>query len=153
MTARQENVRDALEVLADEAGVPILAAAALAEVEEWETRLAEITSAYEASVVDQTRLEAAEAERDLLQRALNSMDSHAVRLMGEAVAEADRLKAALEDFANHGTRFDCNPTVVVHHTPEWIASQEWWQNRATEMDAAVRNRARAALAPADRNTT
>jgi len=69
--------------------------------------------------------------------------------MHQRAAEAAlaRLREALRDFADHGTRFDCNPTVMVHNTPEWIASQEWWQNRATEMDVSVRNRARAALAP------
>jgi hypothetical protein len=69
-----ENVRDALRYCVN----GDLHAAALAEVEEWEdaidgwieraeaaeAALAEITSAYEASVVDQTRLEAAEAEAD-----------------------------------------------------------------------------------------
>jgi len=80
------------------------------------------------------RAEAAEAEAEVQKR-----------LYEASVKDRVRLREALTDFAEHGTRFDCNPTVMVHNTPEWVASQEWWQNRATQMDVAVRNRARAAL--------
>ena len=80
------------------------------------------------------RMFAAEAEAEVQKR-----------LYEASVKDRVRLREALTDFAEHGTRFDCNPTVMVHNTPEWVASQEWWQNRATQMDVAVRNRARAAL--------
>jgi hypothetical protein len=85
-------------------------------------------------------------------RSLNEQVVGAVDLLESAVAERDKLREALTDFAEHGTRFDCNPTVIVHNTPEWVASQEWWQNRAVQMDTAVRNRARAALAPTKEGT-
>jgi hypothetical protein len=83
---------------------------------------------------DDLALVAAEAEAEVQKR-----------LYEASVKDRVRLREALTDFAEHGTRFDCNPTVMVHNTPEWVASQEWWQNRATQMDVAVRNRARAAL--------
>jgi hypothetical protein len=67
-------------------------------------------------------------------------------------ARIDTLETFASDLAKHGTRFDTNPTVKIHNTPEWIASQEWWQNRATEMDVSVRNRARAALADGTKET-
>ena len=85
-------------------------------------------------------------------RSLNEQVVGAVDLLESAVAKRDKLREALTDFAEHGTRFDCNPTVIVHNTPEWVASQEWWQNRAVQMDTAVRNRARAALAPTKEGT-
>lgn len=70
-------------------------------------------------------------------------------LIGErdaAVAERDKLRDALEDFATHGTRFDCNPTVMVYgENPQWMENHAWWVTRAGAMDKAVRDRARAAL--------
>jgi hypothetical protein len=104
------------------------------------------------------RLDAAEAEvarlKLLLTQAKKKMSLRSYQAIvvraeeGRSAAEAEvaRPREALADFAEHGTRFDCNPTVMIHNTPEWVASQEWWQKRATDMDVAVRNRARAALA-------
>ncbi len=103
-SGRMENVRAALAVL-DEDGLGVVgrarAAAALAEVEEWETRLA----ATETQATEQwRRAEAAEVE-------------------------ADRLKAALTA----------------------IAERDWVENVLDPQHAAMA--ARAALVPADRNTT
>jgi hypothetical protein len=52
---------------------------------------------------------------------------------------------ALEDLATHGTRHDCNPTVM------WPTSEvhAWWVQRAHSMDKSVRDRARRALAALD----
>jgi hypothetical protein len=64
---------------------------------------------------------------------------------------ADDYADTLRDFAVHGTRYDCNPTVMVHGDNEaWMKSHQWWVDRAEGMDRAVRSRARAAL---DRHTT
>jgi hypothetical protein len=88
-------------------------------------------------------------------RATDWQDMASIWRRRAEVAEAriDTLETFVSDLAKHGTRFDTNPTVMVHNTPEWVASQEWWQNRATQMDVSVRNRARAALADGTKETT
>jgi hypothetical protein len=123
MSARQEKVREALmRPAVDRADYERLAAA-LAEVEEWETRCARgdelLSQAGRA-------LEAAEADlnetRSLLLKATDD------RRLRAAEAEADRLRAAVEEI----TDWDC---------------PEGWGGAGF---AHVRQIARAALAPADK---
>ena len=86
--------------------------------------------------------EAALAERTEQRDHVGKMAADAA--VGQAKAEAAlaTTRQALTDFAEHGTRYDCNPTV------RWPMSEvhHWWVERATGMDNAVRERASRALA-------
>ncbi len=107
-SGRMEQTREALRWNSTGLRLP-----ALAEVEEWETRLAEAEKLYG---IFRARYEDKYTEWD-------AAKTNAVK---DAMAEADRLKAALE--------------AVVATDSKWI------RHPGVEI-------ARAALAPADRNTT
>ena len=62
------------------------------------------------------------------------------------------MEKALRDFAEHGTRFDTNPTRIVPTDPVSLERDSWWANRAHEMDKNVRRRARAALSAREKGT-
>ncbi len=160
-SGRMENVREALALM--DALIPgPLVAAALAEVEEWEALRGRIkfcpycahgyewqdSDPVEGPCAGCARAEAAEAEAAKWNE-----------IAFVAMAEADRLKAALGDPADLARRF--------HETYERLAPSFGYDTRP---DSAVpwdevpeRNRnlmiavcaevARAALGPADRNTT
>ncbi len=109
MSDRMEKTREALGRLTDANfnADRQLSVAALAEVEEWETRLADTKEAFRLLAVeqehDEARAEAAEAERDELKRLCEKADedfhrAHDARFAAEA--ERDRLLAALKEIAD-----------------------------------------------------
>ena len=59
----------------------------------------------------------------------------------DAKAEVARLRTALEDFRDHGTQHDLNPTLV-----QGVEPSGSWYRYIAQMDTFVRNVARRALA-------
>lgn len=143
MTVRMEKVRGLIEALDADAlhanRTRPRCVAALAEVEEWETRLAFVQGERErngrTAIENRDRAEAAEARQQTWEKRLEFLyQGGTMREMMEraeaAEAEADRLKAALEHLGH----------------PNYGA-------KPTGRDAAdMASYARAALAPADRDT-
>ena len=62
------------------------------------------------------------------------------------VAEVERLRRGLKDFADYGVRHDLNPTRIIGPDQDWKEVERWWTNRCSSMDAAVRERAKHFLA-------
>lgn len=73
------------------------------------------------------------------------MESDPIELVNRLLAaerETERLREALEDFAQHGTRHDLNPT----HVRLGEGPAGGWEQYIARMDDSVRQRAAAALA-------
>ena len=108
--------------------------------------------AYVLSLVAAVR--EAEAERDRAERALRHFkecaDTPLMRdVLAErdaAVARAERAERALRDFAEHGTRYDLNPTRMIRNDDGWMMVDSYWTRRVAGMDNAVRERAARGLA-------
>lgn len=56
------------------------------------------------------------------------------------------LREFVEDLANHGLRFDLNPT---HKFKDMITSETFWHEYAKRMDLETRKRAQSALDKSD----
>jgi len=63
--------------------------------------------------------------------------------MDEMKSERDKYRAIVEDFANHGTRHDLNPTM--HFTGDEMEMAKWCIGYMKSMDNYVRNIAKEAL--------
>lgn len=174
MTARQEKVREALEF----AGRMLTSdsdtfAAALAEVEEWEAQRRDDESIIQQQIAAyaelRSRAEAAERERDEAMRAAGLIhqatagtitDHHDRLLQAEnhyraraeaAEAEADRLKAALAELKHEATRA-CQFLPMTYSLASERDFKDDNVSRAGHILRVALRDARAALAPADRNT-
>jgi hypothetical protein len=87
---------------------------------------------------------------DVWKEGYRSGQSNADKVLREEVA---RLREALEDFRDHGMRTDTNPTGMFHDCGHFTLEVRTWQDYLESADAAVRERARQALAPADDKST
>ena len=67
-----------------------------------------------------------------------------IRWVDKLTAERDRLRAALQDIADHGLRADLNPTAPMHNTGQLYDHLVGYLRRC---DAGIREQARRALEP------
>lgn len=77
------------------------------------------------------------------QRGREHSDKDVLRLRA-ALAETDRLRAVLRDFAEHGLRHDLNPTMR-NVNATGVRVYAWFSEYMKGADAQVRERARRAL--------
>jgi len=59
-----------------------------------------------------------------------------------------RYEKVLQDLADHGSRFDTNPTRRLPRSEEAQEIDSWWLNYVQSLDRQIRSRAQAALRPA-----